>query len=271
MRLLLAGLLALLLGARPPCAHSQFAEGGARAVALGGAVTALPGDVWGHANPAAWSTLPRPTAAFFASQAFGLPELRLGALLVALPTRAGTLAAGVRTFGFTDYREHILQAGFARSFGPGTHRRLHLGVRLHYERVSIPGFGQAGAFGLTLGTLVPVLPVLDFGMEAANLNGPRLGGDERARTLAAGLAYHPVPAVHLVVDTRKELRFPATFRAGVEVWPADVLALRTGLTTAPARFTAGAGLRLRFLTADVAAERHYALGWTPAVSLHLSW
>src|SRR5690606_12839152 len=104
-----AALLAALL--LPLAAHAQLvplAEGGARALALGRAATALEGDVWGHYNPAAWATLPGRAGAAFASQAFGLSELRIGAVAFAEPTRFGTFAATARTYGFSDFRETSL-------------------------------------------------------------------------------------------------------------------------------------------------------------------
>ncbi|HMB90463.1 MAG TPA: hypothetical protein VKP65_06430 [Rhodothermales bacterium] len=123
-------------------AHAQTAmEGGARAAALGGAATALPADVWGHGNPASWATLPGRAISFFATEAFGLSALRLGAVQYVEPTRFGAFSAGARTFGFEDYRETRFLVGFARGFSLGTTRRFHAGLRLRYHQVSIPEYG----------------------------------------------------------------------------------------------------------------------------------
>jgi len=48
-------------------ASAQSLEGGARAVALGSAATALQDDVWGHGNPAVWATREGRAVSFFAS------------------------------------------------------------------------------------------------------------------------------------------------------------------------------------------------------------
>jgi len=261
-------ILALLAGWPGRGQAQTFMEGGARAAALGGAATALAQELSGYANPATWATVTGRGVAFFASQAFGLPALRLGAVAYVEPTRLGAFAAGARTFGFEAYRETHLHVGSARGFRLGTTRRFHLGVGVQYRHLAIPAYGQEGTFTANLGGLVAVHPGLLVGFHAANVLG---GGEDRVRSLALGLAYTPADPVLVVVDVYKDVRFPLSVRAGIEAHPVSALFLRAGATTAPARLTTGIGLRLGHLTADVAGERHEALGWSPAVSLGIRW
>lgn len=258
-----------------PCAapvRAQPAEGGARSVGLGGATTALSEDAWGHANPAAWATVPGRTVAFFASEGYGMRELRLGAAQYVEPLPFGAIALGVRTYGFEAYRETRLEIGFARGLRLGSLRRLYAGLRLRAERVDVAGYGSATAYGLSAGGMVEVFPSLTFGFAATNVNVPRWGRhEELPRTLSLGLAYVPTENVRVVLDTVKEVRFPASVRSGVEVRLVPALALRTGVATAPVRYTAGVGIRIRPLAVDAAAIRHDVLGWTPALSLGLHW
>jgi hypothetical protein len=248
-------------------------RGGARAAALGQATTALAGDLGGHMNPAAVATHPDRGVTFYARQDFGLAELRLGSAFLVEPTRLGHLAAGASTFGFEDYREVHLTAGYARGIALGTSRRLHVGAFARYVRTQLGGsYGQAGALGLSLGGLVQVLPALSFGAHATNVNAPRLAGrDELPQTLAAGLAYDATDRFRVVADVFKDIDFPLSARAGVEVAPVEALAVRAGVTTEPTRFSAGAGVRVGHLAADVAAEQHLDLGWSPSVALSVWW
>ena len=259
---------ALLVG---PAAHAQLvplAEGGARALALGRAATALEGDVWGHYNPASWATLPGRAGAAFASQAFGLSELRLGAVAVAEPTRWGTFAATARTYGFEDFRETHLGLGYGRALPVSASRVVHAGLHLRYHTVAISEFGSAGTLGVSLGALVEVVPNLQFGVLAQNVNRPQLSDlDPLQARLDVGLAYRPNPRALVVLAVSDDVDYPASFRGGIEVQPVDVLALRAGVTTAPVRFSAGIGVALGTLRADVAAERHDVLGWTPAFGI----
>jgi hypothetical protein len=265
---LLLAVTGLLIAGRP--ARAQFnpvLEGGARRVGLCGATTALRGDVWGYGNPASWSTLERPAASLMASQAYGLAAMRLGAATFAYPTSIGTAAATARAFGFEDYRETRLEVGFARGVTLGTSRRFHVAATARYYHLAIDGYGSAGAVGLSVGWLVEVLPGLDLGGHATNLNQPALAGrEDLPRTLSAGLAFAPSDALVVTADVFKDVRFPATVRAGVEVRPLQAFSVRAGAAAQPARYALGAGLHLSWLRAHLAADRHPVLGWSPALS-----
>ncbi len=258
-------LAALLL---PLAAHAQLvplAEGGARALALGRAATALDGDVWGHYNPASWATLPGRAGAAFASQAFGLSELRIGAVAFAEPTRFGTFAATARTYGFSDFRETSLGLGFARAIPVSATRAVHGGLHLRYYGVSITDYGSAGTLGLSLGAMMEVVPGLQFGFLAQNVNRPGFSDlDPLQATLDVGLAYEPIEEALVLFSVAKDLDYPVSFRGGLEVRPVEELFLRAGFSTAPVRFSSGVGVAVGILRADIAAERHEALGWTPA-------
>lgn len=258
-----------LLAAR---STGQPLEGGARIAALGGAATALGGEIWGHANPATWSTLENRAVAFFASEGYGLRQLRVGAFQYAEPLAPVTLALGVRTFGFDDFSETFLDVGAARGFHLGSARRVHVGVLVRYHRVRITDYGGAGALGLSAGGLVRLVPVLVFGVHLANVNAPSYGhGEDLPRSLAMGLQYAADDRVRLLMDVVQDVRFPLSVRAGIEATPVRAVALRAGMATSPLRFSAGAGFRLGPLAADVAAERHEVLGWTPALAFALHW
>lgn len=237
-------------------------------MALGSATTALTGDLWAFQNPASWAGVSRPAVAFFAGQAFGLPELRLAALQGAYPVGPGVVSAGLRTFGYRAFRETHLTLGLARAFHPGTNRDLYLGLRVRYQQVRIDGYGSGSAVGLSVGWQVAVWPSLYAGGQATNLNRPAYAGREALpRSFSLGLAYLPSPGLTVVVDVYKEVRYPATVRAGLEVRPVPALALRSGYTGTPSRLTAGVGITLPPVEAGVAAEHHEVLGWSPAFSL----
>jgi hypothetical protein len=256
----------LLLGTEAARAQLvPLAEGGARTLALGRAATGLDGDVWAHYNPSSWAGLEGRAASAFASQAFGLSELRVGAVAVAEPTRFGTFAGTARTYGFEDFRETHIGVGYARAVPLSASRAIHVGAALGYTAVSITDFGSGGALGLSLGALMEVLPDLDFGFHAYNLNRPELTEFDPLRSgLGVGIAYRPVEPALVLLSVDKDVDFPISFRGGVEVQPVDVLFLRAGFTTEPVRFSTGVGVAVGVLRADVAAERHEVLGWTPA-------
>jgi len=274
MRPAAALLIVAVLGlVRPTHGQSSYdLFGNARADALGNATTALPATVGVQSNPSARAGLSRPTALFYARQSFGLDALRYGATHVAVPGSWGTLSAGASTFGFEDYREIHLSLGYARGLQFGTARSLRMGGTLRLHHTSIAEYGRAAALGLNLGLGLRLLRSLHLGATATNVTGASLVPDESLpRTLAVGLFYRALDDVLVVIDAFKDVRFPLTMRGGLEVQPVSPLFLRAGVTTTPTRFRTGLGVRLGPLNADVAAEQHQRLGWSPSASLRVRW
>lgn len=246
--------------------------GGARASALGYASTALTRAVGVHANPAAHAGREHPTVSFFARESFGLSALRYGSVFGVWPTGWGALSGGASTFGGDGYREAHYSLGYGRAFQFGTSRHVRIGITGRYYHTQIDEFGSAGAVGLHLGLLLPLLPSLHLGAHVTNINGPSLTRGERLpQTLSVGLRYRASDRLLLVTDVFKDLSFPASIRAGLEVRPLSLLALRAGVTTSPTRFTGGVGVRLEWIRVHIAAEQHAALGWSPSASLQVRW
>lgn len=253
-------------------AHAQTDETGARAMALGGAVSAMTGTASTMGNPASFSTAAQRIVSLFTSQAFGLSALRLGTFDVILPTALGHVALGGRTFGFEDYRENRFTAGYSRALSLGTRRAFHVGLTLDYYTLSIPSYGSASTVGIGLGWMTEVIENVEVGAQARNLNGPSFTNEVGLeRSLSVGLAYTASEQVLLLVDAYKEARFPLAVRGGVEFSPLELIALRTGFTTEPVQYSAGLGVRLAALHADVAGSFHEDLGWSPALALSVLW
>lgn len=246
--------------------------GPARATALGHATTAFRHDLGGHVNPATPATYRAPVFVFFARQGFGLAELRYGGIHGAWPASMGTISLGASTFGGKAYRETYLTAGFARSVHPGTSRPLHLGGTVRYLHTQITGYGSAGALSFSGGGLMALLPTLHFGVHVANLRLPLFSDSVTLpRSLAIGLAYQAAPQLTVLADAYKDIDFPLSLRGGFEYHPVPALALRSGIHTNPTAFALGVGVQVGALRADVAAEQHLDLGWTPSAALALSW
>lgn len=262
-----------LMSALP--AHGQSSYdlfGSARADALGNATTASLSAAGVHTNPASRAPTKTPTAVFYAREGFGLSALRYGAAHVTVPFNWGIVSTGASTFGFEEYREVHLSAGYARSIRLGTSRLLHLGITSRYYHTSIAGFGSTAALGLNVGLAVTLLRTLRLGAHATNVNGSALvDGEPIPRTLAVGLSYRALKQLRVLVDVFKDVRFPTSVRSGLEVHPVPPVALRAGVTTTPVRFSVGAGVQLGLLRADVAAEQHQELGWSPSASLRVEW
>ncbi len=263
------------LMAGPAPAHGQSAYdlfGSARSSALGYASTALTTTSGVYANPATPARRSRGVSSFFVRESFGLSALRYGSVSSTWPVAWGSLSAGASTFGGDGYREVHYSLGYARGLSFGTSRRTYVGLTGRYYHTRIDGYGAAGAMGVHLGLLLPLLSSLHLGAHATNVNGPSLvEGEPLPQTLSVGLQYRVGDDLRVLADVFKDRAFPSAVRGGLEVRPLSLLALRAGVTTAPTRFTGGVGLHLDWLQAHVAAEQHAELGWSPSVSLDIHW
>lgn len=270
--LVVLGAVFSLVAPAAPAQSGTDLYGSARASALAGATTALIGDAGPHANPGLRAMAPERTVVLFVRESFGLAELRYGSVHVDLPVRGVTLSGGGSTFGFDAYREIHGNAGVATAVGLGTTRQLGAGVHVRYHHLRIDGFGRAGAAAVHAGLAVRVVPTLTFGVHTTNLFGARLSdGANLPKTLAVGLSYEGAESIHVVADAFKDIDFPLALRAGLELRPVPFVALRAGAASAPIRLALGTGVAVGGLRADVAAERHEALGWSPSASLQILW
>jgi hypothetical protein len=119
---------------------------------------------------------------------------------------------------------------------------------------------------------VRVVPTLTFGVHGTNLFGARLSdGADLPKTLAVGLSYEAAESIHVVADAFKDIDFPLSLRAGIELRPVPFVAFRAGAASAPIRLTLGTGVAVGGLRAGIAAERHDELGWSPSASVQVLW
>jgi hypothetical protein len=263
-------LLAVCGGLAP--VRAQPLPGSARALGLADAVTALSGDPNVVANPAAPAALSARHTLLFAGEAYGLPELRVAAVSHSESVGFGALSVGALAYGYDAYQEVQAYAGLAAALPGSNGRGVSLGITVGYTKLSIPGYGSAGAIIVTLGGLIPLGPTVEIGFTAHNVNDGRPAGREALpRHLSLGLGYRPGARSLLLVDVRKDVLFPPVWRGGFEYAPVDVLVMRFGVSRPPSRFSLGMGVRPGPFELDLAAVHHMPLGWSLAGSLNVTW
>lgn len=245
--------------------------GSARSTALALASTADVSSTGVHVNPAVPAAQQAPSVTFFARQPFGLVELRHASVAATVPVGPVFTHAGAGTYGFDAYRETFFSAGLAAPVPVGTSRPVYLGLHVAYHHLAITDYGSDAAIATDVGILVPMLPVLVFGVHARNVAGASIGGDPLPRSLAVGVQYDAGDRARLLMDVFKDVSHTWSLRGGLEVYPVSVLALRIGAARHPALFTTGVGVMLGPIRADVAGERHATLGWSPSGSFTVRW
>lgn len=263
------GGMIILLYICPACAQATI---GARGLAMGGAVTALPGYRWALFGNPAGLPFDRGTLSFFGVQYYGLPELTDMAASITLPAGTGALGAGFHRYGFELYRETNVRMGYKNRV-----KRFNFGLALHFRHLALGGgYGSYWALGIDLGFTAQITEMLWLASSATNINRPKFGtweGSELPRSFQAGIAYGLSERVLMTMELVKDVRFPVAFRGGFEAGLLRHLFIRMGVTTGPETYSAGIGYGNGNWNCNIAVQRHQnpVLGFSPAIDFSLNW
>lgn len=250
---------------------AQVGDFGLREAALSGAGTAILTDEWSLLNAASVGSIESKRAAVFATQGFGLADLRFARTTFAAPYRGTGFGIDASAFGNDDFR--IIDGGLTvgRAILPASGVYL-VGARVSYRSIRIDGFDRAAVSVLDLGWLAEIRPGLTLGGAIGNLLESRFNDVDRVpRSMRMGVAITPRDGLLLAVDVSKEAQWPAAVHVGVEFTLLTALSLRAGSATNPERLSAGTRLSVGDLVIDLLADRHIDLGWTPGVGVAIVW
>ncbi|MBN2413160.1 hypothetical protein JXQ31_15865 [candidate division KSB1 bacterium] len=189
----------------------------------------------------------------FTDRLYGLKELRHNGFSSGIHFRNTTFAIGVQTFGNVIYQENVFCTGLSRKFNA-----VYLGAVIRYGMISIKGYGQDGTMITDLGGLVEFTDTINWGWAVRNALYAEIGrcNEKLPQTIITGFKILPVRQMNLNIDLYKETRFPIDYRCGVEGSFLKYLVFRTGIGTAPSRFSAGFSLIIHNICIDYAFNTH---------------
>ncbi|MFU8811859.1 MAG: hypothetical protein ACNA78_02765 [Balneolaceae bacterium] len=249
-------------------AHAQFTLG-ARSLAMGQTGVALPDDPWAlYANPSLIET-DNNRVSFYGFRYLGISDISDFAVAANTQTRFGTIAGGIHRFGFDLFNESRFRVAYKNSAD-----RFHYGGALTYTHVNQGGgFGSAGAFGLDVGIAAEVIDGLWFGARSTNINQPTFGStdEQLPRESAIGISYRLSSLALFTTEIVKDVRFPISYRGGVEIELVESLFARAGVTTEPETYSFGFGYATSRILINVGVQQHVPLGLSPALDLGINF
>ena len=246
-------------------AQIPYQLAGARAAGVGGASVAL-SDIWSlqyNVGALAKVQSPRLTAGY--QTRFNLPELSTAAVLLALPLPHGIVGASVSRYGFGAYQLTEASLAFAHQI-----RFASLGLQAGFVQTATTGFGSRMVPVLSLGGTAELIPKLRFGGSIYNILQAQSNPEHNEQLptlLRAGLQWQASDLVQLLVETEKDVDFPARFKAGLEYQLRSFLALRSGFSTQPLQLHGGLGLQAGRISIDYAMHHHGHIGLNHHLSL----
>lgn len=235
---------------------------GSRPVALNGAFTSIADNSQAiFYNPSGLGQMYYREIAFFYSPApYGLTELAIAALAYAEPTSYGTFGIGIKTYGFELYKE----LNVLLSYGNNYKDKIFYGLNLNFYNLKIENYNSASSFGLDFGAMAYLHKYVRWGFIAKNVTGAKIGESKEkiAQVYRTGFNFVPLQNVNLVLEVEKDVKYPLSFRSGIEYSVLDYVDLRFGVGSEPTVFAGGIGLSYNLFQIDYALTKSPDLGIT---------
>jgi len=230
-------------------------------------------DIWASANnQAGLGYLERPVAAVYYENRMNVKSLSLQAGAFAIPVNSTTIGFNYRYFGFSKYNESKFGLAVAKRLGG----QFALGVQIDYFHTHFAGdYGNVGALCGEVGLLYEPVENLMVGAHLFNVSQTKqkVKLDERVPTIMRfGVGYTIQKKATISVETEKDLRMDAVFKAGLEYAPIDDLYLRCGVSTGNLyQYAFGLGYSWMLFTIDISFNHHKFFGYSPHISLIAKW
>ncbi|MBO6792776.1 MAG: hypothetical protein JJ895_02605 [Balneolaceae bacterium] len=256
--------LVLMLASQPVLSQQTI---GARSVSMGMVSSALTENDWAlFGNPATISS-EKLEIGFYGLRYYGFPEITDISSTATIPLNLGAAAFGFSRFGDELFAETNIRAGF--NFQK---ERFNAGITLHYNHLSFGGdYGSGGAIGINLGVLFQVTDQFYLGSKARNINNPKytfdVGDEDLASDLSVGFGYHMEEKATLFVDVVKDVRFPVSYRGGLEIEIVESFIGRVGISTEPVTYSFGFGYQHSRFDINLAVQQHEVLGMSPGLDM----
>lgn len=240
---------------------------GAKGLGMGQATTAITGYEWAlFANPALLNS-DKTVLGFYGLRNYGFAEITDMSATGSVPTKLGVVALGFHRYGDNLFSETRARFGYKNDW-----KMLHFGVVANYNHISFGGsYGSGGALGLDIGIAAELAENLWLGARSTNVNHPEYENieEELAREIALGFSYELNELAILVFDIVKDVRFPVSYRGGLEIAVIEDLKGRVGVTTEPLSYSLGFGYGKDRWGVNFAVQKHELLGFSPGIDFML--
>lgn len=252
------------MGTTPLLASFDQFPADPRSVGMAGAMTAIPGDVFGiQYNPAVQASANNSEAALSYALPYGNTGMNtFSAGVIVRPSlpfdRNAAFTCNWKKYGTDNYRESTTIAGIAGSLTD----TVRAGVSIAQGSIESAGNTGDSATGISAGLTAEMGPGLIIGLSSLNINAPSTSKSATPlpRTTSAGISFQLTPLTLLAASVESSQEQPTRLRAGGEFSVFKKMWLRTGMATNPSIFSGGAGYRSGLLQADIGISRHIDLG-----------
>lgn len=244
---------------------------GARTIGLNGAFTSLSDNSLAiFYNPSGLGQLKYREISFhYSPSPYGISEISTSALTYAEPLKFGTIGIAIKTFGFELYRE----TNAILSYGNNFRGKIFYGLNLNYYYINIKNYNSASGFGADIGAMAYITDFLKWGFFAKNFTGSKIGEthEKLAQVYRTGFTAQPRNDLSLILEIEKDVKYPLSFRGGLEYNINEYVDIRSGIGTEPTSFSGGISINYKLFQLEYAIYNHNDLGITNQGSLTVNF
>ncbi|KRP09607.1 MAG: hypothetical protein ABR95_00760 [Sphingobacteriales bacterium BACL12 MAG-120813-bin55] len=244
---------------------------GSRSQGLGNASLTLSDAFSAGNNPAGMAGLEAASIGVSSMSFYGFSDLTNTWLAAAIPTNSGTFGTSLQYLGDATFNQAKLGLAYGRRLG----EQVQIGVQIDYCQTRVNEIGTGNAFTFDAGLQFEPIDGLTTAARVFNPVRASAGegfAEERLPTLfAIGAAYEPSEGMLLLAEAEQSLDNELNLKMGIEVPLVEELVLRGGYMSMPSMFTFGAGVRLKALHIDLAAQFHQQLGISPSLGINYTF
>jgi hypothetical protein len=221
-------------------------------------------------NPAGVTKLKTAGFAISYISPYTIKELSNRSVTATAPTKVGYFSLLFTQSGYSLSLLNRYGFSYARTFGKVVAASLQFNGLTH----KIEGADTYGGFFTTIGLQFFPSEKVDLGFYIQNPEQSKISYPDQKELIpvlyVAGLNWHPLNYLSLMVEMEKDQQFDPQYRFGIELKPVDVLTLRGGVKGSPVELSFGAGTKWRFIVVDVGMSYHQQLGVTSGISLTIT-
>jgi hypothetical protein len=267
VKMIIAIIFAFLL-IYPSFLHASENNGrGVKAIGMANAFTAVSDNCWAiDYNPAGLMQIDYfQCSAFIVPQQFGMKELGTAAIAGAVPLLFATAGFKIERFGFDLYNETEIGIALAAKIDGN----VSFGITLDNNHLEIVKYGSSDNVTVGAGFIVRVVENVNIGFSTRNIAGKTIGRnlEKLPQTCTLGTSWSPLKDLTLSLEIEKDIRFPASIKAGIEKIWLNTFAVRTGFANNPDKYSAGIAVKYSVFEFGYAGYSHPDLGWTHQVEI----
>ena len=212
-------------------------------------------------NPTIWSFQEKKRLGMSVQNHFQIKELNSFSGYAIFPNSWLDAGGCVSEFGYEDYHQWEVSAGFSKKL----HSQIALGTNLRYRQVTgIYGEGIRPYLGLDLALSYKMNDHLHWGLlfEGVAHNSP--GAD---RMLSLGIDYSLLASCHLFMEYGSNFEDVSRLSIGIDYELMEHFFVRAGCYTQDFAPTFGVSFALSQFVIDVACDRHAYLGYSTGLGI----